>query len=123
MHEPRLLSRDEISRQVEIAKQLRAAFLREGVEGFTSSARAAGNRLRFAAAGKNIAARHAFAIGAAVLVGLGLKFYFFAPPVAEADVVRMDIATMQATTSPDMPRQELNDMAFGDSTGDPRSTQ
>ena len=57
-------------------------------------------------------ARHAFAIVATILVGFGLKFYFFSPPVAEAEVVRMDIGAMHSAVSPDMPRQELNDMTF-----------
>ena len=102
------LSRDEISSQLEIAKQLRAAFLHDSLRAVTNSARAVGSRRMFAGA------RYVFAIAATVVVGLGLKFYFFAPPVAEAEVVGMDIATMQATASPNMPSQELNDTAFGE---------
>jgi hypothetical protein len=46
------------------------------------------------------------------VIGLGLKFLFFSPPIAEAKVAGMDIAMMHAAASPTMPRQELNDMSF-----------
>jgi hypothetical protein len=115
MHEALFPSHDEISRQIEIAKRLRAAFLHHTIGADTSRARETGNQRMFAAVHKNMGARHAFAIVAVVLVGLGVKLYFFSPRIAEARVVNMEIATMQATASPDMPRQELNDMAFGNS--------
>jgi hypothetical protein len=53
------------------------------------------------------------AIFAATVIGFGLKGYFFSPPIAEAEVVGMDIAMMHAQASAAMPRQELNDRAFG----------
>ena len=56
-------------------------------------------------------AKYGLAVVAAIVVGIGLKWYFVSPPVAEAEVVGMDIATMQATASPDMPRQELDESA------------
>jgi len=55
--------------------------------------------------------KYGMAVFAAIVVGIGLKWYFVSPPVAEAEVVGMDVATMQATASPDMPRQELDEMA------------
>ena len=57
--------------------------------------------------------KYGVAIFAAIVIGFGLKFHFFSPSVAEAEVVGMDIAAMYAAASPTMPRQELNDMAFG----------
>jgi hypothetical protein len=58
--------------------------------------------------------KYGAAIFAAIVIGFGLKAYFLSPPVAEAEVVGMDIATMHATASPDMPRQQLNDLTFGE---------
>jgi hypothetical protein len=55
------------------------------------------------------------AIFAAIAVGIGLKFYFFSPPVAVAEAFGMDIAAIDPAASLSMPRQELNDMAFGES--------
>jgi hypothetical protein len=56
--------------------------------------------------------KYGVAILAAIAVGIGLKFYFFSPPVAVAEVVGMDIAAMHAAALPTMPRQDLIDMAF-----------
>jgi hypothetical protein len=113
MHEALFPSRDEIDRQVEIAKNLRGEFLHGRSRGLRNSSPAADNRRMSATGGKNMRVRHAFAIVAIIMVGIGLKFYFFSPPVAEAEVAGMDIAAMHAAASPTMPRQELNDMAFG----------
>ena len=111
MHEALFPTHDEISRQVETAKRLRSEFLHGLGRSIKNNARAR-NWPALAGGGKNMRARHAFAIVATILVGFGLKFYFFSPPVAEAEVIGMDIASMHAAASPDMPRQELNDMTF-----------
>jgi len=122
MHEPRLLSRDELSRQVEIAKQLRSDFLHDTV-------RAARNKLAahtqisrpltsaavvaLAAAKRRSlpAGASALAVVAAILVGFGLKLYFFPAATAEAEVARMDISAMHEQAA-QAPVQQLNDMTF-----------
>ena len=65
-----------------------------------------------AGGGKYTRARDAFAIVATMLVGIGLKLFFFSPPVAKAEIARMDIGAMHSAVSPDMPSQQLNDMTF-----------
>jgi ABC-type siderophore export system fused ATPase/permease subunit len=108
MHEALFPSHDELNRQLEIAKRLRREFLHQAA---SETARAVRKRRR-SRGGKTMRARHAFAIAATILAAIGLKFYF-SPHVAEAEVAGMDIAAMQAAALPTMPRQEINDMAFG----------
>jgi hypothetical protein len=55
--------------------------------------------------------KYGLAVFAAIVIGIGMKFYFFSPPVAQAEVPGMDIATMHANAPRDMPRQELDEMA------------
>jgi hypothetical protein len=55
--------------------------------------------------------KYGTAIFAAVVVGFGVKFYVFSPPVAEANIAPMEITAMQMALTA-MHRQQLKDMTF-----------
>jgi hypothetical protein len=61
--------------------------------------------------------KYGLAVVAAIVVGIGLKFYFFSPPVAEAKiaaeakVASTEITAMQAALTA-MHRQQLKDATF-----------
>ena len=59
-------------------------------------------------------ARHSIAIAAAILVGFGLKLFFFSAPIAKADVkmAGMDISAMHKNIKVDLPVANYNDMTF-----------
>src|SRR5215203_5817887 len=99
MHEPRLLSRDELSRQVEIAKQLRSDFLHDTV-------RAARNKL---AAHTQIS--RPLTSAAVVALAAAKRRSLPAGASALAEVARMDISAMHEQAA-QAPVQQLNDMTF-----------
>ena len=64
-------------------------------------------------------AHHATAVVAVILIGFGVKLFFFSAPVVEADThavpsARMDVLQM-LTDHPhgkDLPAQKMHDMSF-----------
>jgi hypothetical protein len=58
-------------------------------------------------------ARHIIAIETVILIGLGVKVFFFSSPTADAHAVKsssMDISKIQANA--DLPMQTIQDMTF-----------
>jgi hypothetical protein len=76
----------------------------------------------FATKGTVMRPHQVIAVPAVILVGVGVKLFFFTPPTAEADAlttkrVGVDVAQLQQNVK-NLPVQKVHDMSFAFAGGD-----